>query len=72
MHRDIIRGHWQEVKTKIKLQWHEFTDDEITQMKGNYEELREELQKRYGYNKDAAKLQIEQFIDKYKFKDKHK
>jgi uncharacterized protein YjbJ (UPF0337 family) len=62
MNQDIISGKWQEIKGKVKQQWGNLTDDEITQMKGNHEELQGLLQKRYGYEKDAAEKQIDSFI----------
>lgn len=63
MNNDIIKGNWKEIKGKIKQQWSRFTDDEITQMKGCYEELEGHLQKKYGYQKDKAKDEIKSFLD---------
>jgi uncharacterized protein YjbJ (UPF0337 family) len=63
MNRDIIQGNWKEAKGKVKQQWGKLTDDDITQMKGSYEELAGTLQKRYGYQKEQVKKEIDQFID---------
>lgn len=67
MNKDIIKGKWKEIKGKVKQQWGELTDDEISQMNGNYEELEGALQKRYGYAKDRAEREIENFVDKNKW-----
>lgn len=64
MNKDIINGHWNEIKGKIKQQWGKLTDDEISQIQGNYDELEGSLQKNYGYKKDEAEREIKQFIDK--------
>jgi uncharacterized protein YjbJ (UPF0337 family) len=62
MNRDIIQGKWNEIKGKIKTQWSKFTDDEIGQMLGSYEELHGYLQKKYGYDKEKSKQEINNFI----------
>jgi uncharacterized protein YjbJ (UPF0337 family) len=64
MSNDIIKGHWKELKGKVKQQWGNLTDDEVTQMKGTYEELEGKLQKKYGYDKERVKKEIQSFIDK--------
>jgi uncharacterized protein YjbJ (UPF0337 family) len=64
MNKDIIKGHWKEIKGKVKAQWGKLTDDEIGEMKGNAEELEGVLQKKYGYAKDKAKEEIEKFAEK--------
>ncbi len=67
MNNDIIEGKWTEVKGKLKQQWGKLTDDDITQMKGSYQELEGHLQKAYGYEKDAAKKEIDKFIQDNKW-----
>ena len=69
MNKDIIKGHWHEIKGNLKQQWGKLTDDQITQMQGSYEELEGALQKSYGYQKDQAKKEIETYIDRNKWKD---
>ena len=70
MNTDIIKGHWHEIKGKLKKQWGKLTDDEITKMKGSSEELTGALQKAYGYEKDQAQKEIKQFIDENNWEDK--
>jgi uncharacterized protein YjbJ (UPF0337 family) len=69
MNNDIIKGHWKELKGKLKQQWGDLTDDDVTQMKGSYEELEGKLQKKYGYDKDRIKNEIKSFIDKHGFSE---
>lgn len=64
MNKDIIQGHWKEIKGKLKQQWSKLTDDEIGQMRGTYDELEGVLQKRYGYAKDKAQQEIETFVER--------
>lgn len=70
MNKDIIKGKWQEVKGKIRQQWGDLTDDEISKMKGSYEELQGVLQKKYGYDRDRSEKEIEAFVKKNRWDDK--
>ncbi len=63
MNKDIIKGHWKEIKGQIKQQWGKLTDDQISKMSGTYEELEGALQKNYGYQQEQAKREIQEFID---------
>ncbi len=67
MNKDIIKGKWKEIKGKIKQQWGDITDDEITEMEGTHDELEGLLQKKYGYQKDEAQKKIKEFTDKNKW-----
>lgn len=70
MNEDIIKGHWKELKGRVKQQWGKLTDDDISRMEGSYDELEGILQKHYGYQKEEAKKEIEKFIEKSGFKEK--
>jgi uncharacterized protein YjbJ (UPF0337 family) len=70
MNDDIIKGKWHEIKGHIKQKWSKLTDDDLGQVQGSYEELEGLLQKRYGYEKDIAKKNINDFIKDNKL-DKH-
>ena len=69
MNTDIIEGHWTEAKGKIRQQWAKLTDDDVSKMKGTYEELAGKLQASYGYKTDQAKKEIDAFIEKHKWKN---
>lgn len=69
MNEDIIKGHWNEIKGKIKQQWGKLTDNDIAQMKGTYQELEGKLQSTYGYQKDEVKKQIDTFLKSNKWND---
>lgn len=62
MNKDIIQGHWTEVKGKLRQQWGKFTDDDISRLKGSTQELQGLLQQRYGYAKEKAQEQINDFV----------
>lgn len=64
MNKDIVKGHWNQVKGKITQQWGDITDDDLKKMKGSYEELAGTLQKKYGYDRSKAEKEIDQFLKK--------
>jgi len=70
MNKDIIKGKWHEIKGQVKQQWGDLTDDEITKIDGSYEELEGVLQKKYGYQKERAQKEIQDFLDKNNWKNK--
>ncbi|MBF0362383.1 MAG: CsbD family protein [Oligoflexia bacterium] len=67
MNKDIIEGNWKIIKAKLKQEWSKFTDDDIKQMKGTYDELSGHLQKIYGYGKERAEKELDKFVNKNKF-----
>ncbi|MBF0206915.1 MAG: CsbD family protein [Oligoflexia bacterium] len=62
MNKDIIKGNWKIAKSKIQQQWGKFTNDDVEKMKGTYEELKGHIQKKYGYEKERAEKELEEFI----------
>lgn len=64
MNKDIFKGHWKELKGKVKQQWAALTEDDLKLIEGKSEELSGLLQKRYGYDKDRAEKSIDEFIKK--------
>ena len=56
---DRIEGNWKQFAGKVKEKWGQLTDDDLTQINGNREQLEGILQKRYGYAKDKARAEID-------------
>lgn len=61
---DVVQGKWKEISGKLTQYWGEITNDEILKMKGSREELEGILQKKYGYNKERTKNEIDNFLKK--------
>jgi uncharacterized protein YjbJ (UPF0337 family) len=70
MAADIIKGNWKVLKGKIRQRWGKFTDDDVAQMQGSYDELEGRLQKLYGYQKEQAKKEIDAFLHENKLSEK--
>lgn len=45
MHKDILKLNWKVMMRKIKQQWGEVNEDEISQMQGSYEDREKRLRK---------------------------
>jgi len=55
---------WHQIKGKVKEQWGKLTDDDLTQIEGNSEQLAGKLQERYGMARDEAERQATDFCDR--------
>ena len=61
MNWDRIEGNWKQFSGKVREQWGNLTEDEITKTNGKREQLEGLLQQRYGYAKDKAKDEIDRW-----------
>ncbi len=66
MNEDIFKGKWKELKGSVKDKWGKLTDDDVTKVEGQSEKLVGILQKKYGYSKDKAQEEYNQFMDDHK------
>jgi uncharacterized protein YjbJ (UPF0337 family) len=61
MNKDILKGNWKQIKGEVKKQWGKLTNDELDQIDGEHEKLIGKLQEKYGYARDQAEREIDQF-----------
>ena len=61
MNKDTIAGNWKQLKGKIQAKWGDLTDDDFAVAEGNAEYLSGKLQERYGYDRDRAHTEVEDF-----------
>ena len=59
-----IEGSWKQFSGKAKEQWGKLTDDDIAQINGNREQLEGKIQERYGYSKDKARQEIDNWFNR--------
>lgn len=60
--RDILFGNWHVLKGQVRQKWGKLTDDDVATMNGKLEELAGVLQKRYGYGKAQAEMEINDWL----------
>jgi len=58
-----VEGNWKQVKGKVKEQWGKLTDDDLDVIAGKQDQLEGRLQQRYGYAKDQAKKEVNDWYD---------
>jgi uncharacterized protein YjbJ (UPF0337 family) len=62
---DVLKGKWQQIKGEARIQWGRLTDDDLDQIQGNIEKLAGKLQERYGYEREEADREVEDFVRQY-------
>jgi uncharacterized protein YjbJ (UPF0337 family) len=59
MNWDTVKGNWKQMKGAAKKRWGKLTDDELTQLEGNRDQLVGKVQERYGIARDEAERQVD-------------
>ena len=62
---DVIAGNWKQLTGKVKEQWGKLTDDDLAKVAGKREQLEGMLQERYGYGKEQAKKNVDEFLTRH-------
>ncbi len=57
----IVKGNWNEVKGKLKQEFGELTDNDLTYSEGKEDELIGKLQQKLGKTKDEIKKKIAEY-----------
>ncbi|MEZ4601200.1 MAG: CsbD family protein [Syntrophotaleaceae bacterium] len=61
MNSDEMKGQWKQIKGEIRKQWGKLTDDEVDMISGERDKLVGKLQEKYGYSKEEAQRQVDDF-----------
>ena len=62
MNKDILKGKWVQVKGDIRSWWGKITDDDVNQIQGDIEKFIGKLQERYGYGREQAEKELNEFL----------
>ena len=62
MNADVLKGQWHQLKGEVKSQWGKLTDDDLDRASGDAEKLIGRIQERYGYARDQAKREVDDFF----------
>ncbi len=60
----MIEGKWEQLKGTVRKQWGKLTDNDLETLKGSVDEFIGKLQGYYGYTKEKAKEEFEEFKKK--------
>jgi uncharacterized protein YjbJ (UPF0337 family) len=61
MNTETIKGNWKQLKGKVKERWGKLTDDDLTVIEGKKDQLIGRLQERYGYAREQAQKEADEF-----------
>jgi uncharacterized protein YjbJ (UPF0337 family) len=61
MNWDQIAGNWKQFTGKVKEKWGKLTDDDLAVIGGKRDQLAGKLQERYGYAKEEAERELDEF-----------
>jgi len=61
MNWDQVQGNWKNFTGKVKEKWGKLTDDDLITIAGKRDQLAGLLQKKYGYEKDRAEKELDEF-----------
>jgi uncharacterized protein YjbJ (UPF0337 family) len=64
MNSDQLNGNWQVLKGKIQKQWGKLTSDDLDVIEGNRKEIVGRVQARYGYAKERADREVDEWLSK--------
>jgi uncharacterized protein YjbJ (UPF0337 family) len=62
MNKDILKGKWHQIKGDIRSWWGNLTDDDVDAIQGNTEKFIGKLQERYGYGRERAEQELNDFL----------
>jgi uncharacterized protein YjbJ (UPF0337 family) len=63
---DVISGNWKQFTGRVKEEWGKLTEDDVTRIAGKRDQLEGALQEKYGYGKDQAQTEVDNWIAKHK------
>ena len=62
MNEDIFQGKWKQLRGQVQQKWGDLTNDDLDRIGGAQTEFEGLLQERYGYTKERAKQEVDNFL----------
>lgn len=64
MNVNVLEGKWRQLRGEVRKTWGKVTDDDLDQIQGSYDRLIGMLQVKYGYTREQASEEINNFLNK--------
>jgi uncharacterized protein YjbJ (UPF0337 family) len=61
MNWDQVQGNWKQFAGKVREKWGKLTDNDLQVVAGKRDQLAGILQKKYGYSKEQAEKELNEF-----------
>lgn len=65
---DILEGKWKQMRGALRERWANVTDDDLERIVGRRDQMVGLLQERYGYTRQEASNQLDDFVRSYNAK----
>jgi uncharacterized protein YjbJ (UPF0337 family) len=62
MNDDIFKGKWKQLRGQVQQKWGDLTNDDLDRIQGAQTEFEGVLQERYGYTKERARQEVNDFL----------
>jgi uncharacterized protein YjbJ (UPF0337 family) len=62
VNQQVLEGHWDEIKGKLRTHWGALTDDDLKQFNGRVDQLVGAIQRKTGESRDAIENYLEEII----------
>ncbi len=63
MNWDQVEGKWKQLKGSVRAKWGKLTDSDYEQIAGNREKFVGRLQERYGYTREKAEQELNEWLN---------
>ncbi len=63
MNAHVFKGQWQQLQGAAKIHWAKLTDDDLTRVRGDVEQLVGRVQERYGFVSEQARQEVDAFVN---------
>ena len=67
MNWDQIEGKWKQMKGSVRQKWGQLTDSDYEQIAGSRDKFVGRLQERYGYTRDKAEKELDEWMSSEQF-----
>jgi uncharacterized protein YjbJ (UPF0337 family) len=64
MNTDILKGNWKQFRGEVQKQWGKLTNDDLDVIEGEYDKLVGRIQERYGYDREQAEREVDEYFDR--------
>lgn len=62
---DVIEGNWKQIKSKVKQQWGNLSNEQLDMISGRRDQLIAQIQECYGVERDEAERQVTEWELQY-------
>jgi uncharacterized protein YjbJ (UPF0337 family) len=63
MNKTVMKGKWHQTRGAVRQRWGKLTNDDVTMFLGGGEQLVGKLQERYGYTREQAQAEVDDFLE---------